>query len=64
MRQRTLIKEMYYWLHRRMSRPEERWEYSSGHLKDMVRAEALEVCRCDEGNYEGIQGKISTCGFF
>jgi len=55
---------MYYWLHRRMSRPEERWEYSSGHLKDMVRAEALEVCRCDEGNYEGIQGKISTCGFF
>jgi len=55
---------MYYWLHRRMSRPEERGEYSSGHLQDMVSAEASEVCRCDEGNYKRIQGKISTCGFF
>ena len=33
-----------------MSKPEERGEYSSGHWQQMVRAEALELCTCDEGN--------------
>ena len=45
-----MIKELYYWFHEKMSRPEERGEYSSGHWQQMVRAEALELCTCDEGN--------------
>ncbi|MHC4579814.1 MAG: class I SAM-dependent methyltransferase [Planctomycetota bacterium] len=45
-----MIKKLYYWLHERTSSPEERGEYSSGHWQQMIRAEALELCRCDEGN--------------
>ena len=45
-----MIKKIYYWLHKRISRPEERGEYSSGHWQQVVRAEAFELCTRDEGN--------------
>ncbi|MBW1823389.1 MAG: class I SAM-dependent methyltransferase [Deltaproteobacteria bacterium] len=45
-----MVKNIYYWFHKKMSRPEERGEYSSGRWQQMVRAEALELCTCDEGN--------------
>lgn len=45
-----MLKKLYHWFHRKTSKPEERGEYSSGHWQEMVRAEALELCRCDEGN--------------
>ena len=45
-----MIRELYYWFHEKMSSPEERGEYSSGHWQQMVRAEALGLCTCDEGS--------------
>ncbi len=38
-----MIKKVYYWLHKKMSRPEERGEYSSGRWQDMVRTKVVEL---------------------
>ena len=45
-----MIKKIYYWFHKKMSRPEERGEYSSGHWQDIVREKALGLSGHDEGN--------------
>lgn len=36
-----MIKKIYYWFHKIISRPEERGEYSSGYWQDIVRRNAL-----------------------
>jgi ubiquinone/menaquinone biosynthesis C-methylase UbiE len=44
-----MLKQIYYWLHRMVSKPQERGEYSSGVWQDKVRVEALRLCNSQEG---------------
>ncbi len=44
-----MIKKLYYWLHAKISRPDERGEYSSGLWQDMVRQQAIDWCRTTKG---------------
>ncbi|MEW6088956.1 MAG: class I SAM-dependent methyltransferase [bacterium] len=44
-----MMKKIYYWFHEKMSDPGERGEYSAGRWQDMVRKEALRLCRNDKG---------------
>jgi len=39
-----MLYKFYYWLHKKMSKPEERGEYSSGYFQDMIRERAYEIC--------------------
>ncbi|MBI4845525.1 MAG: class I SAM-dependent methyltransferase [Candidatus Omnitrophica bacterium] len=50
-----MIKKIYYWLHRRFSKPEEKGEYSAGYWQNLVRREVLERC-------SGISGNILEVG--
>jgi ubiquinone/menaquinone biosynthesis C-methylase UbiE len=50
-----MLKNIYYRLHRLISRPEERGEYSGGFWQDKIRREALEFCR-------DIKGKVLEIG--
>ncbi len=45
-----MLNRLYYWLHRRISRPQERGEYSSGYWQDLVRTKTLELCNARKGN--------------
>ena len=40
-----MLKNLYYWFHRKTSSPEERGEYSSGYWQDRVRRESLGLCK-------------------
>ena len=44
-----MIKKFYYWFHNKFSRPEERGEYSSGYWLNIVRMNALDLCRFRRG---------------
>jgi len=44
-----MITKLYYWLHRRVSKKDERGEYSSGYWQDKIRRQALEMCRGSSG---------------
>jgi ubiquinone/menaquinone biosynthesis C-methylase UbiE len=39
-----MLERMYYWLHRLVSKPQERGEYSSGVWQDKIRRAALKLC--------------------
>jgi len=45
-----MLKKIYYWLHKKTSRPDERQEYSAGLWQDLVRMKALELCNLESGN--------------
>lgn len=49
------MRQLYSWLHRISSKPQERGEYSSGPWPDLIRVEALRLC-------QGIHGKILEVG--
>ena len=69
-----MLHKIYYWLHRKLSKPEERGEYSSGYFQNLVRETAYEICSdtpaekiveigCGEGLFLdkiAHQGKISS----
>lgn len=44
-----MIKKIYFWIHAKTSRPDERGEYSSGLWQDMVRKQAIDWCRTTKG---------------
>ena len=44
-----MLKKLYYWLHRKLSKPEEKGEYSSGIWQDAVRRMTLNLC----GDFKG-----------
>ncbi|MFA5118430.1 MAG: class I SAM-dependent methyltransferase [Candidatus Omnitrophota bacterium] len=44
-----MITRLYYWLHRYVSKKDERGEYSSGYWQDKIRRQALEMCRGASG---------------
>lgn len=44
-----MIKELYYWFHKKTSKPEERGEYSAGRWQDIVRKQALTLCKEKKG---------------
>jgi ubiquinone/menaquinone biosynthesis C-methylase UbiE len=50
-----VITKVYLFVHRLFAKPEERGEYSSGYWQDMVRREALILCR-------GLSGKLLEVG--
>ena len=50
-----MIKRFYYWLHNRLSKQDEREEYSAGLWQDALRQEALAQCR-------GAKGKLLEVG--
>jgi ubiquinone/menaquinone biosynthesis C-methylase UbiE len=39
-----MLERIYYWLHRLVSKPQERGEYSSGVWQDRIRVAALKLC--------------------
>ncbi len=45
----AMITKLYYWLHRHLSKKDERGEYSSGYWQDKIRRQALEMCRGASG---------------
>ena len=45
-----MLEELYYRLHRRAARSDERGKYSAGYWQDAVRSLVLEWCRMREGN--------------
>ncbi|MFA6216179.1 MAG: class I SAM-dependent methyltransferase [Candidatus Omnitrophota bacterium] len=45
----AMLTKLYYWLHRRVSKKDERGEYSSGYWQDKIRREALKMCRNSSG---------------
>ncbi len=42
-----MIRKIYYRLHRKFSKPEERGEYSAGRWQDLVRENVFNLCRLD-----------------
>ncbi|MDD5044352.1 MAG: class I SAM-dependent methyltransferase [Candidatus Omnitrophica bacterium] len=46
-----MFEKIYYWLHRRISNPRERGEYSSGLWQDLVRKNTLALCIDKKENF-------------
>ena len=45
----TIIQKIYYWLHARFSKPDERGEYSAGYWQDVIRGKVFELCDIKSG---------------
>lgn len=45
-----MIEKLYYWLRRKISKPDERGEPSSGHWQHTIRDFAFKLCNSDQGN--------------
>ena len=44
-----MIPKVYYWLHKKFSKPDERGEYSAGVWQDAVREKVFELCTFSSG---------------
>lgn len=45
-----MIKQAYYWLHKKISKPEERGEYSAGHWQNLIRENFLAKSKDRQGS--------------
>ena len=45
-----MLKKFYHWFHKKISKSEERGEYSAGYWQNMVRATALDLCKRNTGS--------------
>jgi len=46
-----MIKKLYYWLHQKFSKPDERGEYSAGAWQNAVRTKVLELSKEAQGKF-------------